>query len=144
MHTTDHSPGHGAGHDGGHELSDAKVKPLIESGILLVVISVVSFWSMDWFMTVLQDLEAKQTPAGNELTAEREIPAGVPLLEVKYPTSFMGNPAVFFSMNNLPAYYAPQQVKLHSYGWVDETQKLVHIPIEKAMQKAVESLPVRK
>ena len=144
MHTTDHSSGHGAGHDGGHELSDAKVKPLVESGILLVVISVVSFWSMDWFMGVLQDLEAKKTPAGNELTAEREIPAGVPLLEVKHPTSFQGTPAVFFSMNNLPAYYAPQQAKLHGYGWVDETQKLVHIPIEKAMQKAIETLPVRK
>jgi hypothetical protein len=144
MHTTDHGPSNNGGHDGGHELSDAKIRPLVESGVLMVVLCVVSYWSMDWFMKVLQDLEAQRAPVGNELTAEREIPVGSPLLEVQFPTSFVGQPAVFFSKNDMAGFNAPQKHKLNSFGWIDEQQKLVHVPIEKAMQKAVETLPVRK
>lgn len=35
-------------------------------------------------------------------------------------------------------FVAEQDARLHSYGWVDRQQGIVHIPIERAMDRAVE------
>jgi hypothetical protein len=48
------------------------------------------------------------------------------------------NPAQDFQ-----AFYATQQAELDSYGWVDQEKSIVHIPIERAMEKLSEqNLPV--
>ena len=43
-----------------------------------------------------------------------------------------------FQPQQRQAYDAAQKELLSSYGWIDEKQKLAHIPIEKAMQEVVQ------
>ncbi|MEZ4616096.1 MAG: hypothetical protein R2867_11425 [Caldilineaceae bacterium] len=39
---------------------------------------------------------------------------------------------------------APAEMRLHSYGWIDQEAGTVHIPIERAMELVVsEGLPAR-
>jgi len=142
MHTTD-------SHGGGYEKRDAQIRPLVESGIVLVVLCLVSFWSMIYLHHWLQQLEQEKQPAGNALTPAREVPPA-PLLEVPSHTPMnwaetkqLDQP--FFKTSTLADFRASESEKLDTYYWVDEQAKIVHIPIQQAMQKLLEQgLPTRK
>jgi len=144
MHTTD---SHGSG--GGYEKSDAKIRPLVESGIVLVVLCVVSFWSMIYLHDWLQALELEKQPAGNALTPPREVPPA-PLLESTpgMPLNWAETKQLekpFFKTSGLSEVHASEDKFLDNYGWVDKPGKIVHIPIHQAMQKLLEQgLPTRK
>ena len=143
MHTTDPHGG------GGYEKSDAQIRPLVESGIVLVVLCAVSFWSMIYLHHWLQDYELKKDSFGNALTPAREIPPA-PLLETA-----QGMPVNWSESKNLEhqpfknsgfgAVRAAESAHLNSYGWIDEPGKIVHIPIQQAMQRLLEQgVPTRK
>lgn len=141
MHTTDSH--------GGHEQSDAQIRPLVESGVLLVVVCLASFWSMIYVHDWLKNRELAREGTGNALTSAREIPPG-PLLEqaphvpVNWAeTSQLDKP--FFKSTGLAEVRAEEYARLNSYGWIDEQGKLVHIPINQAMQKLLDQgVPTRK
>jgi hypothetical protein len=150
MHTTDpHGAGHAPAPNAGHELSDAKIRPLAESGVLLVVLCLISFWSMIYVHHWLQDFELEKAPLGNALTPAREIPPG-PLLEQAphMPVNWAETRQLetdFFKKSGLADARGVELARLHGYGWVDEQAKLVHIPIQQAMQKLIErGVPTRK
>lgn len=148
MHTTDP---HGAGHASGpgHELSDAQVRPLAESGVMLVVVCLAAFWSMIWYYDFLRSYELKKDARTSALAAERTAPPA-PLLETAphMPVSFgktadMTQP--IFKTSGLADVRAEEYSRLNSYGWVDEQGKVVHIPIQQAMQRLLEKgVPTRK
>ena len=143
MHTTDES------HGGGYEKRDAKIRPLAESGVLLVVLCLVSFWSMIYVHHWLQNTELEKAPLGNALTPAREIPPG-PLLETAphMPVNWAETKQLdteFFKKSGLGDARSLELARLHSYGWVDQQSKIAHIPIQQAMQKLVEQgVPTRK
>ncbi len=153
MHTTDPHGAHASGP--GHELSDAKARPLVESGVLLVVLCLAAFWGMVWVHDFLRDREQKKDSVQSALTAPREVPPA-PLLEVapNTPTSFGREGVEIIDGKAVPSPFkhtgladvrAAESERLSNYGWVDEQSKIVHIPIEQAMQKVLEKgLPTRK
>ena len=142
MHTTD-------SHGGGHEKSDAKIRPLVESGIVLVALCAVSFWSMIYLHHWLQDYELKKESFGNALTTAREIPPA-PLLETAPHMPVNWSEASHlekqpFKSSSLGDFRSEEKERLNSYGWIDEPGKIVHIPIQQAMQKLLEQgVPTRK
>ena len=143
MHTTDSHAG------GGHEKSDAKIRPLVESGIVLVALCAVSFWSMIYLHHWLQDYELKKASFGNALTSEREIPPA-PLLETAphMPVNWSESKGLEkepFKSSSLGDARSAEGKQLNGYGWVDKPAKIVHIPIQQAMQKLLEQgVPTRK
>jgi|RhiMethySRZTD1v2_1073278.scaffolds.fasta_scaffold824083_2 hypothetical protein len=143
MHTTDEAPG------AGYEKRDATIRPLAESGVLLVVLCLVSFWSMIYVHHWLQGIELEKAPLGNALTPAREIPPG-PLLETAphMPVNWAETKQLqteFFKKSSLGDARSVELARLHGYGWVDEQSKIAHIPIQQAMQKLVEQgVPTRK
>jgi hypothetical protein len=142
MHTTDPQPA-------GYEKRDAKIRPLVESGVLLVALCLVSFWSMIYLHHWLRDLELKKESFGNALTAAREVPPA-PLLETAahMPVNWSETTELekpFFKQSGLTDVRASERAYLETYGWVDEQGKIVHIPIQQAMQRLLEQgLPTRK
>jgi len=142
MHTTEPQ-------GGGYEKRDAQIRPLAESGVLLVVLCLVSFWSMIYVHDWLQDLEEARPALGNALTPARVVPPG-PLLETAghMPLNWAETKQLetpFFKTANLADGRRGDFVRLNGYGWVDQQGKLVHIPIQQAMQKLLEQgLPTRK
>ncbi|MBK7644479.1 MAG: hypothetical protein IPJ19_15785 [Planctomycetes bacterium] len=146
MHTTDP---HGAASGPGHELTDAKIRPLAESGLVLIVLCLASFGSMIWVYKFLRTREQQQSAVGNALTPLREVPPG-PLLETAphMPVNFSEAPNVekpIFKSTGLADVRAYEAQKLDTYYWIDEQSKVVHIPIQQAMQKLLEQgLPTRK
>jgi len=141
MHTTDSH--------GGHEKSDAQVRPLVESGVLLIVMCLASFWSMIYVHDWLKHREEAREGTGNTLTAARVIPPG-PLLEQQahLPVNWAETKELdkpFFKSSGLSDVRAEEYTKLNTYYWIDEQAKLVHIPINQAMQKLLEQgVPTRK
>jgi hypothetical protein len=148
MHTTD-PHGHAPNPGGGYERSDAKIRPLAESGALLVVLCLASFGSMIWLFNFLHNLELKKEPNGNALTSAREIPPA-PLLETAphMPVNWSETTETeqpFFKTSGLVEVRSAESRQLNGYDWIDKPAKLVHIPIHEAMQKLLEQgLPVRK
>ena len=144
MHTTDpHTPG--------YEKSDAHIRPLAESGVLLVGMCLAAFGSMIWLFNFLHASELKREANGNALTAVREVPPA-PLLETAphmplnwAETSKEQLEKPLFKSSGLSDVRADEANKLNTYYWVDEQAKLVHIPIQQAMQKLLEQgVPTRK
>jgi hypothetical protein len=142
MHTTEPQ-------GGGYEKRDAKIRPLAESGVLLVVLCLVSFWSMIYVHDWLQGLEQEKPAQGNALTPARVVPPA-PLLETAghMPLNFAETKQLetpFFKTATLADARSVELARLNGYGWVDKPGKLVHIPIQQAMQKLLEQgLPTRK
>jgi hypothetical protein len=143
MHTTDPHGG------GGYEKRDAKIRPLVESGIVLVALCAVSFWSMIYLHHWLQNYELKKESFGNALTPAREIPPA-PLLETAAHMPVNWSEASNlekqpFKSSSLADVRSDEAQRLNSYGWIDEPGKIVHIPIQQAMQKLLEQgVPTRK
>jgi len=143
MHTTDPHGG------GGYEKRDAKIRPLVESGIVLVALCAVSFWSMIYLHHWLQSYELKKESFGNALTPAREIPPA-PLLETAphMPVNWSESSNLEkspFKSSSLSDVRSDEGRRLNSYGWIDEFGKIVHIPIQQAMQKLLEQgVPTRK
>ncbi len=110
--------------DPGYELSDAPFKPLLLSGIALaalVLVSIVSVFGLfDIYRTHSVETMAKVSP----LAEGRRLPPG-PRLQV-------------VPEDDRKMYEARQKEILHGYGWVVREGGLVRIPIEHAMEIALE------
>ena len=113
-----------------HERTDAKVKPLVIFLIAMVLVIAGSFVSMVGLFEFLTLRAEGVDRVPSPVKVADEIPAG-PRLQVV--------PGL-----DLREMEAAEEDRLNGYGWVDEGGRVVHIPIEKAMDVVVEKgLPTR-
>jgi len=114
----------------GHEISDAPLRPVILTGVVLAVIAaVVLIGSIGIF-----DYLERTRPLGQEN----------PMSAVKVPVPEMPllqeHPSI-----DLEQMRAQEDQILSSYGWVDRNAGVVRIPIERAMELQLQrGFPVRK
>ncbi|MGE5326270.1 MAG: hypothetical protein ACM3NO_04470 [Deltaproteobacteria bacterium] len=120
------SPAHG------HETSDANVRAVVKFAVGLfmsIVASLVIVWVTFNYFVKRQGLGPPASPFEN---TRKLPPPGVPVLEAK--------PAEEYKH-----YFERQQEQLRSYGWLDQKDGIVHMPIDRAMDLLVQhGLPVQK
>ena len=102
---------------------DISLKALVFFTVVVFAVSIFAFFAMSW---MYHSSGPEHPDVVSPLALERDIPAGGPLLQV--------NPD-----QELAEHQAAEAEKLSTYGWVDEKAKVVHIPIEQAMKKYIES-----
>ncbi len=107
-----------------YEHSDARVRPIVLTGVFLVALCVAGLVGA-WVVTGLFE---KKTMGGFEEASPlfaRDVPEEAPLLtdEPAFAKDFV----------------ARQKKQLNGYGWVDRSAGVVHIPIERAMERVAEA-----
>jgi hypothetical protein len=102
----------------GYEKRDASIRGLLLFGLGLAVLMVIVFFGMKWTL----DFLSKESPLG---------PPAAPFVnarEVPPSPQLQAQPHI-----DLRTYCVQQLDTLNSYGWVDQHDGVVHIPIERAM-----------
>ena len=113
-----------------HERSDAQVRPLVIFLVAMGITIAGSFFSMVGLFEFLTLRAEGLDRVPSSVKVADELPAG-PRLQVV--------PGL-----DLREMKAAEDDRLSGYGWVDEGGRVVHIPIEKAMDVVVEQgLPTR-
>ncbi|MGF1508690.1 MAG: hypothetical protein ACFB9M_04210 [Myxococcota bacterium] len=120
-HTDDHDRPQARGT--GYEPRDAQPLPVLITGISLLVMMVVGLIGAIWFYDVFRDIETGRRPEPSPVY-DRQIPPGALL---------QGAPD-----QELLDYVTSQVEFLHSYGWVDTTLGIVHVPVHRAMERVLE------
>ena len=118
----------------GYEQSDATLRPLLLFFGGLAVVCAVVFVAMVVLFNVFQktfaEAERAEVPPPPPLAAARQVPP-VPRLQYAEPA-------------DLSKFRADEAGRFDSYGWVDRTQGVVHIPIPRALELLRErGLPTR-
>jgi hypothetical protein len=129
---TKHGPGQPAAPDGAHEgyeRSDADSRGLLHSGAYLIAVLVVVFFAMAWLFDFYGKVQSLGKPASPFEDARVLPPA--PRLQVQ-PRA------------ELHAYCVEQDKLLSTYGWADEHNGVVRIPVDRAMELTLQQgLPAR-
>jgi len=123
MSETPHSAG---SHHGGHEPTDVNVRPLAKYAAVLVLTiagSMVLMWVLFQFY---QGMPVREGGPVSPLTAER-VPPPRPRLQT------METQGEDLSVNR-----AAEREALTTYGWVDKKAGIVRIPVQRAMDLAIE------
>ena len=103
----------------GYETTDAQVKPLAQTGVFLTALVIASFIGMIVLFRVFdyyQPLFDEPVPP----LVENRVASDAPRLQVDPPKQK-------FELAQ------SESELLNSYGWIDEQVKVVHIPIERAI-----------
>jgi hypothetical protein len=113
-----------------YELDDIDTRAILRFGGLLLVVLIVVQVAIYWIMREWTD---------------RPLP-----IQVQIPPALVTPPAVpgpgleAAPEVNLNAYLESEMERLNSYGWIDPTNGVVHIPIDRAMSLLVErGVPAR-
>ena len=127
---TKHGPGQPPeGSHEGYERSDAEPRSLLHWGGWLIAVLVVVFFSMAWLFGFYGKVQSLGKPASPFENARVLPPA--PRLQVE-PRA------------DLHAYCEQQDKLLNSYGWADEHNGVVRIPVDRAMELTLrQGLPAR-
>jgi len=113
----------------GYETRDANVPNLLKFGFWLAVILIVVAFGMKWMFGYFAQTQTLG-PAASPFENARTLPPS-PRLQVA-PQAEIHN------------YWESQQEILNSYGWVDQHNGVVRIPIDRAMRLTLErGLPAR-
>lgn len=116
----------------GHETSDANVRAVVKFAVglfLSIVASLVIVWVTFNYFVRHQELGPPASPFEN---TRKLPPPGVPVLEAK--------PAEEYKH-----YFERQKEQLSTYGWVNQKDGIVHMPIDRAMDLLVQrGLPLQK
>jgi hypothetical protein len=123
-------PGHGApGPGGGYEKRDANIPDLLKFGFWMALVIALTLVSMRWTFNYMQHNEVVRAPA-TAFERPRELPPS-PRLQVE-------------PRQELKDYCEIQERELNTYGWVDQRLRVVHIPVDQAMDLVLKNgLPVR-
>ena len=128
---TKHGPGHdphGAPNEG-YEHSDANPRSLSKWAVALAIVMVIVFVAMRWLFFFYGKVQSLGRPASPFENA-RVLPPH-PRLQT--------DPRA-----DLHAYCAQQLATLNSYGWADQHNGVVHIPVDRAMELTLQQgLPAR-
>ncbi|MFZ3217774.1 MAG: hypothetical protein WA192_17070 [Candidatus Acidiferrales bacterium] len=128
---TRHGPGHPpeGGPNDGYERSDADARALLKWAVGLAVVLVLVFASMQWLFDFYGKVQSLGKPASPFENA-RVLPPK-PRLQVE-PRA------------ELHAYCLGQAKILNSYGWADQHNGVVRIPLQRAMELTLQDgLPAR-
>ena len=123
MSETPHSAG---SHNGGHEPTDVNVRPLAMYAAVLaltVVGALVLMWALFQFY---QAMPVREGGPVSPLTAER-VPPPRPRLQTMETQG-----------EDLAVNRASEKQALTTYGWVDKKAGIVRIPVQRAMDLALE------
>jgi hypothetical protein len=114
-----------------HEESDVNIRAIFGFGAGLVVVAAVIHVAIWLLFVYFTNREAVSTPRQYPLAAEQSQLPPEPRLQVT-------------PREDLRRLRAAEDSVLRSYGWVDRNAGVVHIPIDVAMKRVVESgLPSR-
>lgn len=127
---TSHPSPHGAqGPGAGYEQRDANIPDLLKFGFWMAVVIIVTLFAMKWTFNYMERTQVAQAPA-TPFERPRELPPS-PRLQVA-------------PRQELKDYCDGQERELNTYGWVDQRLRVVHIPVDKAMDLVLKNgLPVR-
>ena len=109
----------------GHEERDVTFKYIAGAGIGLFVLIIASVIGMRLLFDFYLAREIRSSPAANPLAASRPQEPPAPRLQPK-------------PIEQLQRLRSEENVTLGSYGWVDRSQGIVRIPIERAMDLVAE------
>jgi len=113
----------------GYERRDANVRALLNFGLGLAIVIIVILFAMRWtfrFLSAKSPVGPPPTPFENA----RVLPPQ-PRLQVE-------------PHEDLKSYCEQQLSNLNGYGWVDQQNGVVHVPIDQAMDKLLQQgLPSR-
>jgi hypothetical protein len=123
-------PAHGApGPGAGYEQRDASIPDLLKFGFWMAVVIVATLLSMKWTFNYFERTQTEQAPA-TLFERPRELPPGPRLQATPH--------------QELQDYCQAQMRELNTYGWVDQRLRVVHVPIDRAMDLVLKNgLPVR-
>jgi hypothetical protein len=127
---TSHPPAPGAhGPGAGYEQRDANIPDLLKFGFWMAVVIALTLISMKWTFNYLERTQAVQAPA-TPFERPRELPPS-PRLQAE-------------PRQELKDYCQAQERELNTYGWVDQRLRVVHIPVDRAIDLVLKNgLPVR-
>jgi hypothetical protein len=115
----------------GYETEDVKGRGIIISGGVLIIIMVITMLLISSLTGYLEGLAEQGDEPLSPLIESQPTPVGARLQQ--------SPPA------DMKAFRVEQQEVLQSYQWVDKSNGVVRIPIERAMQLTIErGLPVRE
>jgi hypothetical protein len=120
------TPRSAGSHHGGHEPTDVNVRPLaIYAGILALTVigAMVLMWVLFQFY---QGMPVREAGPVSPLTAER-VPPPRPRLQTMETQG-----------EDLTVNRAAEKEVLTTYGWVDKQAGIVRIPVQRAMELALE------
>jgi hypothetical protein len=120
MATEHHPPQHGAE---GYEHSDADVRSLFKFGASLAILIAVVMWAMVHTYNFISKYEPEGPPA-SPFENQRELPPH-PRLQPQPAT-------------DLKSYCQMEQQQLTTYGWVDQHNGIVRIPVDRAMEMVLQ------
>jgi hypothetical protein len=124
---TPHPPPTGQGHEG----YEVQLRPVVLSGLVLVLITALVFVLVTWLFTALITRQAARDLPPSPLAQTRPAAPPEPRLQVA--------PA-----QELQQLRADEDAALQSYGWINQAAGIVRIPIARAMDLVYErGLPVR-
>jgi hypothetical protein len=113
----------------GYEQRDAHLRPLLFFAAGLVALVAASF-VVTWWLTAAFGKRQEQALRPHPMSGFRRGPEG-PVLQAT-PNA------------ELDRHRAEEQARLEGYGWIDRTNGVVHVPIERAMELLLErGLPTR-
>jgi len=113
----------------GYETRDAKPASIIKFGVILAITVIVVAVAMRWVFGFFAETQSLG-PAASPFENARTLPPQ-PRLQV-------------MPQADIHSYWEKQQETLKSYGWVDQQNGVVRIPIDRAMRLVLErGLPAR-
>ena len=114
----------------GYEERDASWRGLALAGLGLIVLIAISFVLMGGLETGLERADARRAEPVHPMAAFRRPPTTAPL---------QASPS-----SGLETFLLRQEELTSTYGWLDPTQGLVRLPIERALELTLErGLPAR-
>lgn len=124
-----------------HEHSDVPIRPLLMALVIFIVFGVATHFTIKFLYDRFSAAESRRMDAPQTQVA-RPVDAGVPknqpLLQ-PFPRRNL-TPNRQTPVVDLIAMRAAEDKVLHSYGWTDEKNGIVHIPIDQAKDLIVEKL----
>lgn len=117
-------------HESGHEVSDVSARPIFYFAMGLVVLIILALISMKGLFNLLDQEADRSDPQLSGVASERPKLPPLPRLETD-PVSARKQ------------FFQKQKMLIESYGWVDQKQGVVRVPITRAIELLVDrGLPV--
>jgi hypothetical protein len=117
----------------GHELTDVKVAPLLQFGLMMAVVVALTMWSMFKAHAWMEGFFAARANAPHPMQSSGSAPAG-PKLQVHEAKDFAE-----FKHNQ-----TTQTTGEQAYAWIDRPADVVRVPISRAMELVLQQgLPHR-
>lgn len=117
----------------GHELTDVKIAPLLQFGVMLAIVAALTMWGMFKMYDAMEAYFAARAPTAHPMASSGGAPTG-PLLQANEITDYR-------------AYAASQASQVSgdsAYSWIDQPAGIVRVPLERARELVLQQgLPHR-